>query len=189
MMAGTMIRAAHAGDEAGIAAVHWAARRIAYRGLLPDEDLDGRTATSLTQEWIEILARQDGSLTHLAEDAERRTLGFVTGGQVRERSRPVTGDLSDISAEVSMLYVLPERMRHGLGRALFGASVQRLVALGHRGLVVWGYRGNPYLRFYARLGGLLAAESKRELAGRLFPTEAYVWHDLDRLIVACRARR
>ena len=185
MTAGTILRVAHAGDEGGIAAVHWAARRRAYRDLLPPENLDGRTVSALIQEWIEILAREDGSLTHLAEDTERRTLGFVTGGPLRPRDRPVVGDLSGVTAEVSMLYVLPERMRHGLGRALFGASVQRLAVLGHRGVVIWGYRDNPYLAFYERLGGGTGAESDWEVAGRLFPTRAFVWRDLDRLIAAC----
>lgn len=187
MTAGAIIRVARAGDESGIAAVHWAARRLAYRNLLPQENLDGRTPAALTKEWIGILARQDGSLTHLAEDAERRILGFVTGGPVRERGRPVTGDLSGITAEISLFYVLPQQMGAGLGRALFGESVARLAALGHTGLVVWGHRGNPFLRFYERLGGLLAAESDWELAGRLFPSEAYVWRDLEVLVVTCRS--
>jgi GNAT superfamily N-acetyltransferase len=178
-------RPARAGDEPGIAAVHWAARRLAYRDILPRENLDGRTVEALTKEWVEILKREDGAETLVAENADERLLGFVTGGPVRERTRPVIGDLSGVTAEVSLLYVLPEEMGRGLGRALFGRSVERLARKGHHALVVWGHRDNPYLRFYARLGGAAAAESEWEVAGRLFPTRAYVWRDLKGLVAAC----
>jgi GNAT superfamily N-acetyltransferase len=228
------IRPARAGDEPGIAAVHWAARRRAYADLLPRENLDGRTVAALTEEWVGILKRDDGAETLVAEVAgdassfearlrrapqdeeffpadsprphpemrgdsraskertrmtdrtpEPRILGFVTGGPVRERKRPVIGDLSGVTAEVSLLYVLPERMGEGIGRALFACGVGRLHRLGHRALVVWGYRGNPFLEFYDRLGGVAAAESDWEVAGRLFPTRAYVWRDLPALVERC----
>ena len=178
-------RPARAGDEPGIAGVHWAARRLAYRDILPRENLDGRTVEALTQEWVEILKREDGAETLVAQNADERLLGFVTGGPVRERTRPVIGDLSGVTAEVSLLYVLPEEMGRGLGRALFGRSVERLARSGHEALVVWGHRDNPYLGFYERLGGAAAAESEWEVAGRLFPTRAYVWRDLKGLVAAC----
>jgi GNAT superfamily N-acetyltransferase len=238
MSADVIFRPARAGrDEAGIAAVHWAARRLAYRDILPRENLDGRTLEVLTREWVEILARDDGAETLVAEAAaaadatssfearlrrapqdeeffpadsprphpdvrgdsraskermrvteptpEPRIVGFVTGGPVRARTQPVVGDLSGVTAEVSLLYVLPEEMGKGLGRALFVRSVERLAQLGHDALVVWGHRDNPFLRFYERLGGLAAAESAWEAEGRLFPTRAYLWRDLPALVKAC----
>ena len=118
-----------------------------------------------------------------------RILGFVTGGPVRPRTQPVVGDLSGVTAEVSLLYVLPEHMGKGLGRALFGRSVERLARLGHEALVVWGHRDNPFLLFYERLGGLAAAESAWEVEGRLFPTRGYVWRDLPALVEACDSAR
>ena len=234
MSADVIVRTARAGDEPGIAAVHWAARRRAYAGLLPQENLDQRTVEALTEEWAGILKRREGEETLVAEVAgdassfearlrrapqdeeffpadsprphpevrgdsraskertrmtdrtpEPRILGFATGGPVRERKRPIIGDLSGVTAEVSLLYVLPERMGEGIGRALFARSVERLHRLGHRALVVWGYRGNPFLEFYERLGGLAAAESDWEVAGRLLPTRAYLWRDLPALLAAC----
>jgi GNAT superfamily N-acetyltransferase len=187
MSAAVTFRPARDGDEPGIAAVHWAARRLAYKDILPRENLDGRTVEALTKEWVEILGRGDGAETLAAEDASGRILGFVTGGPVRPRTRPIVGDLSGVTAEVSLLYVLPEEMGKGLGRALFGRGVERLHRLGHRALVVWGHRDNPYLRFYERLGGLAAAESDWQVAGRLFPTRAYVWRGLPALVAACAA--
>jgi GNAT superfamily N-acetyltransferase len=251
MSQGVTFRPAQAGrDEPGIAAVHWAARRLAYRDILPPENLDGRTVEVLTREWAGILRRDDGAETLVAEahaassfearlrrapqdeeivsadfpppdavvrgdegasppphpevrgEAEPRRrggglaqshfapriLGFVTGGPVRERTRPIRGDLSGVTAEVSLIYVLPEEMGRGLGRALFGCSVERLARLGHAALVVWAYRDNPYLGFYERLGGVPAAESDWEVEGRLFPTRAYVWRDLPALMERCIRR-
>ena len=107
---------------------------------------------------------------------------------MRERTRPIRGDLSGVTAEVSLIYVLPEEMGRGLGRALFGCSVERLARFGHAALVVWAYRDNPYLGFYERLGGVAAAESDWEVEGRLFPTRAYVWRDLPALMERCIRR-
>jgi predicted N-acetyltransferase YhbS len=104
---------------------------------------------------------------------------------VREQKHPIIGDLSGITAEVSLLYVLPEHMGKRLGRALFGRSAQRLTGLGHTGLLIWGHRDNPFLRFYERLGGIAAAQSSWEVDGRLYPSTAYVWRDLPALIAAC----
>ena len=153
MTGGVIIRPARVGDEPGIAAVHWAARRRAYEGLLPRENLDGRTVEVLTEEWIGILKREDGAETLVAEEAEGRILGFATGGPVLDRKRPVFGDLSGVTAEVSLLYVHPERKGEGIGRALLARAVGRLAGFGHQALVVWGYRGNPFLDFYERLAG------------------------------------
>ena len=122
-----------------------------------------------------------------AEGAGECILGFVTGGPVRARARPIVGDLSGVTAEVSLLYVLPEEMGKGLGRALFGRAVQRLAGLGHPALVVWAYRANPYLTFYERLSGVAAAESDWQVEGRFFPTRGYVWRDLPALVEACGA--
>jgi hypothetical protein len=89
---------------------------------LPLENLDGRSIPVLTQEWITILARQDGSETLVAETADQNIIGFVTGGPVRERKHPIIVDLSGITAEVSLLYVLPEHMGKGSAARYSGAA-------------------------------------------------------------------
>jgi GNAT superfamily N-acetyltransferase len=182
------IRLARGDDAAATAAVHWASRRLSYRDILPEENLEGRTPEVLTAEWVELLARRDGT-EHLVAVDRDKIVGFVSGRPVRERRGPVTGDLSGVAAEISLLYVVPERMGQGIGRALFGRMAQRLAGLGHRALLVWGYRDNRFLDFYLRLGGVPGAESDREMDGRLLPLRCFVWRDLGRLVAACAEDR
>ena len=87
-MSGRVIfRPARAGrDEPGIAALHWAARRLAYRDILPADNLDGRTVEVLTREWVEILRRDDGAETLVAEAAA--AAGAASSFEARLRRAP-----------------------------------------------------------------------------------------------------
>src|SRR5262249_5261415 len=134
-------------------------------------------------------ARRDGTEHILAVLPGDVVVGFVSGGPVRPRERPVAGDLSGVTAEISLLYVAPERMGQGIGRALIRRIARPLAGLGHRALLVWGFGDNRFLDFYSRLGGVPAAVSEGEVAGRLLPTRCFVWRDLDGLAAACAERR
>ncbi len=55
--------------------------------------------------------------------------------------------------EVYAIYLLPEALGRGLGRALFRRSLDTLSEQGRRGCVVWVAEGNARaLRFYEAAG-------------------------------------
>ena len=71
-MPGLVVREADIEDAPAVAGIHVRAWLAAYRGLMPDEWLDGVTVKQRTQSWREILAgARDPGSTLVGEDAAR----------------------------------------------------------------------------------------------------------------------
>jgi ribosomal protein S18 acetylase RimI-like enzyme len=146
------LRPAGPDDAAAIAAVHIASWRVAYRGLLPDEQLAGLDVIRRTEEWHGRLAESD---TLLALDGES-LLGFC---EVLPTSPP----------HIRALYLDPGARRRGIGRRLLEATAERLRAAGAREVTLDVVEGNADARaFYARVGFTETGESDR-------------WHGLTQL--------
>jgi ribosomal protein S18 acetylase RimI-like enzyme len=107
---GMTIRRAAVADARAIAEVHVASWLAAYRGIVPDEWLDRLDVNTRTAQWTEWLS--GGETRTLLAERDGRVDGFVT-------VRLETGD-------VAALYVAPERMRRGIGRALMRAAHEEL---------------------------------------------------------------
>jgi GrpB-like predicted nucleotidyltransferase (UPF0157 family) len=103
-------------------------------------------------------------------------LGFANAGLPREIP-------PGFDAELSALYVLPDRQRRHLGRRLMLHAVEALHARGHRSLALWVLRDNRGGRaFYERIGGTPAGEQEIEIGGARLVEVAYGWPCLDRLL-------
>lgn len=136
------IRAARAGDERGIAEVHVATWRHAYRGLLPAHVLDGLDVGAREAMWRQVIAQLDAAsparLDIAADDG--RILGFASAGPARDDDAPR-------ELELSALYLDPARHGAGIGRALVDA------ALADAPAYLWVLRGNDRaIAFYERIG-------------------------------------
>jgi len=128
------VRRATPEDAERIAAIQVAGWHAAYRGLVPDEVLAGFTVAARAPRWAELLAAAE-SETWLAEAG-----GFCT------TVRPARDGWAPV--EIAALYVLPERWRQGLGRALVAAAVAPTEEV-----TAWVLRDNaPACAFYAALG-------------------------------------
>lgn len=77
------VREAGVGDVEAIAEVHVASWRAAYRGVFPDEYLDGLSAEDRRAWWSELLTRSDRALLALVvEEDEGPIVGFSLAGRV-----------------------------------------------------------------------------------------------------------
>ena len=108
-----VVRSAEPDDAASIARVQVATWRSAYKGIFPDELLDGLNDIRLAMGWSESIERK-GFVTFVAErdDVEKeRVVGFIHAGP------------SDVRwlAEVYTLYVNQDHQRRGIGRDLLAA--------------------------------------------------------------------
>lgn len=144
------IRTARESDAHGLAAVHDAAWRFAYRGVLPGAELERMIARRGPEWWgkaigrrVPIVVLEDGSAVR----------GYITYGASRVRTLPY-------KAEVYELYIQPEYTGLGFGRRLFRTVQQRLARRGHSTLVVWCLAENSGgCAFYERLGGRAIASA------------------------------
>jgi ribosomal protein S18 acetylase RimI-like enzyme len=180
------IRRARLSDAGAMGAVHVAAWRSTYPGILPDEFLAHLSAPRHAAHYGEAI-RSVGTAVFVAvasgTDVPRgsppRVVGFSTAGRVRQ-SGP--GRLAE--GEIETLYVLDDYRERGLGRALIRAAAAALADGGCGSAYVWVLRDNPSRWFYRRLGGRPVAESVTRVAGQAVPQTAFVWNPIALLLQA-----
>lgn len=172
----TGVRRARPGDAAAIGAVHVAAWRSAYPGILPDAYLSGLSVTRQAAYYDRALVRN--GLVYVAEDASR-IVGFATAGHGRwtDGLGRCPGD-----GEIETLYVLDDWRDRGLGRALLRAAASGLAEIGCRTVFLWVLRDNPSRWFYERLGGRRVAEATISVGGRPLVQTAVAWDPIERLL-------
>jgi ribosomal protein S18 acetylase RimI-like enzyme len=144
------VRPARLADARAIASVHVESWRGGYRGLLTDELLAGLSVNERELRWRERLAgdeaEQSGLRVDVAVDGES-VLGFVAAGPSRE-----TG-VTAHDGEIRAIYVHPAHWSAGVGQALLGTAVARLLAAGTSEVLIWVLRGNARAcRFYELAG-------------------------------------
>jgi hypothetical protein len=180
------IRPARTADSAAIGAVHVAAWRSAYPGILPDAYLARMSARRQAANYDHAIRAGQGVHVAVASGTDAgpaggpaRVVGFVTGGRARGE---FAGRLAD--GEIETLYVLDDWRERGIGRRLMRAAAANLAALGCGSAMVWVLRDNPARWFYARLGGVSAAEGTVRVGGSPVVQTAYGWSPIDRLVQA-----
>jgi ribosomal protein S18 acetylase RimI-like enzyme len=182
------IRRARPGDAAGIAAVHVAAWREAYAGLVPARMLGAFSVAGRTRRWHGILSAPDPSLesaVFVAVARDREIVGFGSCGR-----QPVAALLADgFAGEFSALYLLAAHQRQGIGRRLLALMAQDLLARDLGGAALWVLRDNaPARRFYEALGANVVGQrvetvdefisGERTRAQDMLHEVAYGWPDL-----------
>jgi GNAT superfamily N-acetyltransferase len=178
-----VVRRAKLADAAAIGAVHVAAWRSAYPGILPDSYLSRLSAVRQARYYeaaigagasVIVAAPQDG-----AGPNSPRLVGFTTAGPARK------GGLAD--GEIETLYVLDDWRDQGVGRGLMRAAAKDLAAHGCRSAYCWVLRDNPSRFFYQHLGGQQTAHGETRLAGVTLAQTAFCWDPIDRLFAASPA--
>jgi ribosomal protein S18 acetylase RimI-like enzyme len=181
-----VVRRARLSDAGAIGAVHVAAWRSTYPGILPDEYLAGLSASRQAAYYGEAI-RSGATAVFVAvasgADVPRgsppRVVGFATAGRAR-----LPGPLRLAEGEIETLYVLDDFRELGLGRALIRAAAAALADSGCGSAYLWVLRDNPNRWFYRRLGGRPVAESVIRVAGQPVPQTAFVWNPIALLLQA-----
>jgi GNAT superfamily N-acetyltransferase len=184
------IRRARLADAVPIAAVHVAAWRSTYPGILPDDYLARMSVPRQAAHYERAI--RGGTGVHVAtasgvdlgaEGGPPRVVGFATAGPCRAPG----GGLGLADGEIETLYVLDDWRERGIGRRLMRAAAGHLAGIGCTSAFVWVLRENPARWFYERLGGKTGAESLVEVGGQAIPQTAYVWSPLEKLVAATQA--
>ena len=169
-----------------IAAVHVAAWRSAYPGILPDSYLARMSVTRQAISYERAIAR-GVTVIVAANDVPPaagpaslpRIVGFATGA-------PNAHTLGD--GEIETLYVLDDWRDQGVGRGLVAAVGQGLAQAGCLSAYCWVLRENPSRWFYQHIGGRAAAAATVRVAGLEIPQSAFVWNPISLLWSAAPAQ-
>ena len=160
------IRFAEPTDAAALAAVHEAAWRGAYAGIIPHRSLAGMIGRRHVGWWNRAIDRQAAILVL---EFHGEIAGYATLGRNR------TGAL-DVEGEIYELYLRPEYQGIGFGRRLFRAATALLADRGLKGVAVWALADNDNaMGFYAALGGADIAEGAERFETQTLRKVAFVW--------------
>ncbi len=148
-----LVRPARTDDDAEVAGVHVRSWQAGYRGLLPDDYLDGlRTEDRRGRYAFGSSDPAVPSTLVAAEDGAIR--GFVTTGPWCDAQDGAVG-------EVLALYVDPAAWGLGLGRRLVAEGRAQLDRIGFAEAVLWVLVGNDRARRFYRADGWVPDGARR----------------------------
>jgi len=174
-----VVRPAAPADAPGIARVRVASWRTTYRGMIPDAYLDAMKVEDSTALWERVLNAGANTTSVFVASDGADVCGFAAGLMLAERR-------FDLDAELTAIYLQPDRQRAGIGRRLVAAVVDAQRSHGATGMLTWVIAGNRGARtFYERLGGEVLAEQPFQWDGMDLVEAGYGWRDLDLLAAAC----
>lgn len=149
MTAPIQIRLATGPDAPAIASLHLRAWQWAYRGQLPDSYLAGLTERLAQRAawWQHHLGSPPPDARTWVAEANGRIVGFADTGSSRDSdAAPETGELTAI-------YLDPEVVGTGVGRALLTHAVDDLRQRGFRRVTLWVLATNQRARRFYEIAG------------------------------------
>ena len=174
-----VVRPATVADAYAMASAHVRSWQAAYRGIVPDDVLDGLSVERRATFWSRQLGEMEApSAAWVAVEGEH-VAGFVSIGpesehDVDDTGKP-TGDDGPAPGELYAIYLEPEAWSRGLGRALMAAAVEGLRAGGFPTAILWVFAANDRARrFYERAGWRLDGGTRSwEASGTSLPVVRY----------------
>ncbi len=152
-------------------AIHVAAWRAAYAGIMTDAYLAGLDPKVIGQGWETALAEGAGGSTVMVVSSDNRLMAMCSVGPLRGRTEP-----DDPTGELWMLNADPAAFGTGAAVALHAAALTTLADQGHRVAALWVVDQNPRARrFYEREGWQAdGIERVDEVAGAAIHEVRYV---------------
>src|SRR5699024_885685 len=167
-----LIRKAIVSDAEKIAYVHVKSWQTTYENILPQKMLANLSYEQRTKQWVNNI--KNGKI-YVAEDTDKKIVGFSTGGKER------TGNYPDFTGELYAIYILEEFQRQGIGRQLLRPVLNDVCALEMTSVLVWVLEHNPAAEFYKAMGGVYVDKTNIEMAGKSYQEFAYGWKELPRI--------
>ena len=140
------VRPAARADAPAVAELHVATWKATYKGVLPDNFLDGLTPAMRLPLWRDAIEYGEPQV-QLAVADNGQPVGFVGFDRSRDpKTKPTTG-------EIWALYVTPGHWGQGAGLALWDAAREGLIEEGCTEVTLWVMlRNERALRFYELAG-------------------------------------
>jgi ribosomal protein S18 acetylase RimI-like enzyme len=139
------VRDAKPQDAAEVAGVHVRSWQAAYRGLFPDDYLDGLRAEDRMAHYTFGDGRPDHPATIVAVAGDT-ICGFATTG-------PSQDDDAADAGEVYAIYLDPHVWGRGIGRSLMAEARARLSRQGFAEVILWVLAGNEQAQRFYRADG------------------------------------
>lgn len=168
-MSGLWVRGMTLDDCPRVAEIRVRGWQSAYKGLIPQSYLDGLSVAEDAARRRSNLEQGDGGIVHLVAERDGVVAGWACHGPHRD------GEVRSGEVELYAIYVHPDLLGRGVGRALLRESADRCAAAGHERMLLWVLKDNVRARrFYERAGFRPdGAEEPFEAAGVEIPEVRY----------------
>lgn len=148
-----LVRKAITQDAEGIARVQVFCWQHAYRGIIPDNFLDGLSVQKRLELWNSRLTAEPGKI--LVVDIGSEVVGFADFGASRDE------DAAPSTAELNAIYIRPDHWGCGCGGLLLAEVERMLIAARFSRVTLWVLSENwRARRFYEHHGFSLDGTSK-----------------------------
>jgi ribosomal protein S18 acetylase RimI-like enzyme len=172
------VREAIEDDIVGVAKVRVDTWRATYKGIIPDDFLEGLSHQSVAERWRKAFWENKNPAVgaYVAENEQQEIIGIAMCGPEQSQDAVYQG-------EIYVLYVLPQYQNLGIGRRLVAACVHHLVHnLQAKSLLIWVIAENPYRKFYESLGGKPVRDKSQKIGGQVIREIGYGWQDISTLL-------
>lgn len=159
------VRRAQPDDAARISEIHVRSWQSSYRGLMPQDHLNGLDPARGIGRWADSLQQTDwarGGILVVADEVGRLA-GFASAHQSRDR------DADGSVGEVWAIYLAPESWGRGLGRELMTATFAYLTAAGYAHVTLWVLDSNAQARRFYEAAGFCTDGAVKVDDSRGFP--------------------
>ncbi|MEU9603294.1 GNAT family N-acetyltransferase [Streptomyces sp. NPDC048057] len=134
-------------DCTAVALVRVRGWQHAYAGMVPQPYLDAMSVPDESTQLYERVVAGRGTATHLVAERGGTVVGWGCTGPGRDEDVPAG------ESELYALYVMPEHLSTGVGRALLAELTARATASEADRMRLWVLRDNaPARRFYEKAG-------------------------------------
>ena len=149
-----MIREANVNDSLNISKLIISGWQTAYRGLIPDENLDNMSIEKTNERWKDLLMNKTSTEFVCLYEENNKILGVIRFGNPIDNTEKYT-------AEIHALYVEPSLKRRGIGSKLFKYATDYFVSVSKTNMIIWCLKGNePSIKFYEKMGGKIVETRK-----------------------------
>lgn len=164
------IRDATKRDVRGIARVHVATWRDAYKDVFPHDALARMSVDEREAMWRRTMGdpMPGTDRTALVAVDGKEVVGFATAGREQQEDPFLRG-------EIFTLYVEPAHQGRGAGRALFTEALLRLRRAQLLPALVWVLQRNRATSFYEKMGGVPVRRKQERVFGTLVDETGYAF--------------
>lgn len=149
------IRKAVPDDAYDYSDAHIASWRYAYKGIVPDDYLDGLSVETRAESFRQSFA-ESSNILYLCAVYNDKIIGTLIINPSRDKDLPDAG-------EVSAIYLRPEYIGTGFGHKMMDYAVETLQQQGFNTMIVWALEDNTRAcRFYEKCG-YVADGAKKEI--------------------------
>jgi L-amino acid N-acyltransferase YncA len=166
-----LIREANVQDASGIARVHVNSWIETYTGIVPDSYLSTLSKAKRQEMWESIISSNKSKQYTFVAEVNGEIIGFVNGGEAREKEHGFEGELCAI-------YLLQSHQGQKIGKAMFQKLTESIKNDSMKSMYLWVLRDNSTIKFYKGMGGTKGTEKVDEIGGKELLEDLYYWENI-----------